>query len=452
VASSPLDAIWKPRPKAAQAQIAVQDIKYAGKTHGEKRQMIASQLKEMGQDVLVLTQPDSIAWLLNIRGGDVPYNPFALSFALLRADASVDLYIDPWKLTAEVRQYFGNQIATHAPADFLPALAQLGGKKVSVDAGMTAQKIVDALRDVNAQITFAEDPCQLPKACKNETEIKGMRTAHRRDGVALTRFLYWMAQQKPAKLSEMIAAEMLEEIRGEYELFRGLSFPTIAGFGSNGAIVHYHANEKTNKKFKPNHLFLLDSGAQYQDGTTDVTRTIAIGKPTSEQRDRFTRVLKGHIALASAKFPRGTTGSQLDMLARQPLWEVGLDYDHGTGHGVGCYLSVHEGPQRISKIGNRVALQPGMVISNEPGYYKTGAYGIRIENLILVRPSKIKEYLEFETLTLAPIDRKLIDAKLLTKAEKTWINAYHARVYKELAKGMDRKEKAWLKAQTKKIS
>ncbi|MGH7094677.1 MAG: M24 family metallopeptidase, partial [Stellaceae bacterium] len=316
--------------------------------------------------------------------------------------------------------------------------------------------VFDRLGAAGAPIHRAADPCLLPKACKNPVELDGTRAAHRRDGAAVTRFLAWLAREAPnGELCEIAASDRLEALRRAGKHFRDLSFPTISGTGSNGAIVHYRASPETEKRLEPGSLYLLDSGAQYLDGTTDITRTIAIGTPTPEMRDRFTRVLKGHIALATARFPRGTTGSQLDVLARRALWQEGLDYDHGTGHGVGSYLSVHEGPQRISKAPNAQPLLPGMIVSDEPGYYKTGEYGIRIENLIVVQkwahPAQTgdaREMLCFETLTLAPIDRALVDASLLDRGERDWLNQYHARIRAELTPLVDPETARWLDAST----
>lgn len=423
-----------------------------GKAWPKKRAQIAEIVRSAGCDAAILTQPDSIAWILNIRGNDVEFNPLSLAFAVLRADASVDLYIDDKKLTPQVKKYFGNAVSPRNPADLWADLKLLGGKKIWIDPLTVNARIEAALMDAGAQLHRADDPCVLPKSCKNKTEQNGMRAAHKRDGVAMVKFLAWMSAQNPARHDEISVDTRLQQFRAMDKSYRGDSFATIAGFGKNGAIVHYRANPKTKSKLSANNILLLDSGAQYLDGTTDITRTISLGKVSGEQRDRFTRVLRGHIALAMAQFPAGTSGSQLDSLARQFLWEIGLDYDHGTGHGVGCYLCVHEGPQRISKNPSRVALRPGMVISNEPGYYKTGAYGIRIENLIMVQPVKGKKgFLKFETLTLAPIDRKLIDPKMMTRVELQWLNDYHARVYRELHKKLDKKTAAWLKRATAKI-
>jgi len=406
---------------------------------------------------VVLTMPESIAWLLNIRGGDVPHTPLPLSFAILRQDGSVTLFIDRRKLVPGLERHLGNAVTVMPPEEVGPALDALAaeGGRIQVDAATAASWIFDRLEAAHGKIHRAADPCLLPKACKNPIELDGTRSAHRRDGVALTRFLAWLAREAPkGGLAEIAASDRLEAIRREGEHFRDLSFPTISGAGSNGAIVHYRATPETEKRLEPGSLYLLDSGAQYLDGTTDVTRTVAIGDPTPEMRERFTRVLKGHIALALARFPKGTTGTQLDAFARRALWQKGLDYDHGTGHGVGSYLGVHEGPQRISKAPNGQALLPGMIVSNEPGYYKTGAYGIRIENLVLVQPTEgmgEREMLGFETLTLAPIDRNLIEPSLLDDDEIAWLDAYHAHVRETLTPRVDPETARWLAEATQPI-
>src|SRR5437763_723143 len=395
--------------------------------------------------------------LLEIRGGDVPHTPLPLSFAILRQDGSVNLFIDRRKLAPGLDRHLGNAVTIEPPDRLGPALDELAraGERVQVDPGTAASWIFDRLTQAGGRIHRAADPCLLPKACKNPVELDGTRAAHRRDGAAVTRFLAWLAREAPkGELREIAASDRLEAFRREGELFRDLSFPTISGAGPNGAIVHYRAMPETERRLEAGTLYLLDSGAQYLDGTTDITRTIAIGTPTDEMRDRFTRVLKGHIALALARFPKGTTGSQLDAFARRALWEEGLDYDHGTGHGVGSYLGVHEGPQRISKAVNTQALLPGMIVSNEPGYYKTGGYGIRIENLVVVQPwdgndgARERDMLCFETLTLAPIDRTLISRDLLDDAEIAWLDAYHARVRDTLTPVLDRDTARWLVAAT----
>ena len=455
---NPLDAVWADRPPPPLAPVMRQDLRFAGESAEQKRQALAMGLAAEQVDAVVLTAPDSIAWLLNIRGGDVPHTPLPLSFALLHADAGVDLFIDRRKLVPGLIEYLGNSVRIASPDSFGEALEQLGAarKRVQVDVASASAWVVHQLAEASAQIHRAADPCQLPKARKNPTELAGTRAAHRRDGAALTQFLAWIAETAPkGGLGEIAASDRLEAFRRHGEHFRDLSFPTISGAGANGAIVHYRASPRSERRLEPGTLYLVDSGAQYLDGTTDVTRTVAIGMPSAEMRDRFTRVLKGHIALATCRFPHGTTGSQLDALARRALWEVGLDYDHGTGHGVGSYLAVHEGPQRISKLPNTQALLPGMIVSDEPGYYKAGAYGIRIENLVVVTPVAAtdgeRELLGFETLTLAPIDRSLIDTALLDAAEIAWLDAYHARVAAELAPLVDAATRQWLTAATRPI-
>jgi Xaa-Pro aminopeptidase len=457
VSDNPLDRVWPRRPAAPIAPVVPHPERFAGESAQSKRTRLGRALQEEGAAAVVLTMPESIAWLLNIRGGDVPHTPLPLSFAILRQDGTVTLFIDRRKLAPGLERHLGNGVTVAPPERLGPALDELAaeGGRVQVDPASAASWVVDRLEAAGARIHRAADPCLLPKACKNVTELDGTRAAHRRDGAALTRFLAWLAREAPkGGLSEIAASDRLEAHRRENDHFRDLSFPTISGAGSNGAIVHYRAMPETEKRLELGTLYLLDSGAQYLDGTTDVTRTIAIGEPTREMRDRFTRVLKGHIALALARFPKGTTGTQLDGFARRALWQKGLDYDHGTGHGVGSYLGVHEGPQRISKATNGQALLPGMIVSNEPGYYKTGAYGIRIENLVLVHPSEgtnEREMLCFETLTLAPIDRNLVDPSLLEDEEISWLDAYHQRVRETLTPIVDQDTAGWLDQATKPI-
>jgi Xaa-Pro aminopeptidase len=447
--TNPLDAVWKDRPAPPMAPVVPHELRFAGKSSADKRKEIASALAGDKIDAAVLTAPDSIAWLLNIRGGDVPYTPLPLSFAILRADASVELFIDAAKLAPGTQAFLGNDVAVSPPARFGATLESLKGKRVQADPGSASSWVFDRLKAGGAAIHRAADPCLLPKACKNAAELDGSRAAHRRDGAALTRFLAWLAGAAPkGHLREIAVSDRLEELRRAGDHFRGLSFPTISGAGSNGAIVHYRASPASEKTLDPGSFYLVDSGAQYLDGTTDVTRTVAIGEPSAEMRDRFTRVLKGHIALAACRFPKGTTGSQLDALARHALWQVGLDYDHGTGHGVGSYLAVHEGPQRISKIANSQPLLPGMIVSDEPGYYRTGVYGIRIENLVAVVPvdheAAERPLYGFETLTLAPIDRNAIEPALMSDEEINWLDTYHARVRETLTPLVDQATAAWL--------
>jgi len=447
---NPVDAVWTGQPTAPLSPVVAHDAAFAGDSSNDKRRRIADGLKADKAGAVVLTAPDSIAWLLNVRGGDVPFTPLALSFAILYADASAELFIDGRKLAPGTADHLGGDVKTLEPDAFGPALDRLGkdAKTVRVSADTAPLWVFDRLEKAGAVIDRGDDPCQLPKAIKTTVQIDGIRTAHRRDGASLTRFLAWLdGEAAKGSLMESACADKLESLRRGNDHFQGLSFPTISSAGANGAIVHYRVSEETDAPLRPKSLYLVDSGAQYLDGTTDVTRTIAIGEPTDEMRRNFTLVLKGHIALATARFPEGTTGSQLDTLARLPLWRAGLDYDHGTGHGVGHFLGVHEGPQRISKRPNRVALEPGMVVSNEPGYYKAGAYGIRIENLVTVvqvESDAEKPLLGFETLTLTPIDRALVVADMLDGAEVAWLNAYHARVLNEITPLVDEATAEWL--------
>lgn len=437
---NPLDATWTDRPEPPLAPVVSHGLEYAGKTHGEKLADLAAGLREDKADAVVLTTPDSLAWLLNVRGGDVPCAPFPLGYGIVHGDGRVDLFMDGRKLAEDARAHLGAAVTLHEPAALPAALDGLGaaGATVRLDAGVAPEAVRARLERAGATVQRGADPCALPKACKNAVELEGARAAHRRDGAAMVRFLAWFARTAPkGGLDELGVSDELYRFRAAGDLFRGLSFPTIAGAGPNGAIVHYRVTPESTRKVEPGQLFLLDSGAQYLDGTTDVTRTLSVGAAAPEERRRFTQVLKGHIALATAVFPEGTTGSQLDALARLALWRDGVDYDHGTGHGVGSFLSVHEGPQRISKVGNTVALKPGMILSNEPGYYKTGSYGIRIENLVAVERREIegaeRPMLGFETLTLVPIDRLLIEPALLTPEDVAWIDAYHRRVLETLS-------------------
>ncbi|CUW41563.1 Xaa-Pro aminopeptidase 1 [Magnetospirillum sp. XM-1] len=455
---NPLDSVWADRPEPPASPVTAHPEGFAGRSAADKRQDIAAQMKADRQDAAVLSAPESVAWLLNIRAADVAFTPLPLCFAILHADSSVDLFMEAGRVAASIRAAWGEQVRVEEPARFEALLRLLGrgGKRVRLDSASTPFQVWETLRAAGAQVEAGADPCALPRACKNSVEMAGTRAAHHRDGVAMVRFLAWLeGATRDGTVDEMAAADALEAFRRRGAHFQGLSFPTISGAGANGAIVHYHSTPKTNRPLGPGELYLVDSGAQYLDGTTDVTRTVLIGdEPPAEARRRFTLVLKGHIALARAVFPAGTTGSQLDALARQPLWSAGLDYDHGTGHGVGSFLSVHEGPQRISKVGNTVALKPGMILSNEPGYYKTGAYGIRIENLVLVTPlappaGAERDLLGFETLTLVPIDRALVAAEMLDAAERDWLNAYHARVRGEIMPLLSEPaERDWLERAT----
>ncbi|MDB5486376.1 MAG: aminopeptidase family protein [Reyranella sp.] len=458
VESNPVDTVWRGRPPAPLAPVLPHPVEFAGETSESKRARIASILAAKNADVALITAPDSIAWLLNVRGGDVPRTPFALGFALLHADGHVDLYMDRRKIPDRTVSWLGNAVTLAPPEDLGNALDMMGKltKRVLVETSTAPYWAATRLQAAGATVVRDADPIALPKACKNAVELEGIRSAHRRDGTAVSRFLGWLDQKSSAgALREIEVSDRLQALREETGKLRDLSFDTISGAGANGAIVHYRASEATERALEPGSLYLVDSGGQYRDGTTDITRTVAVGTPSPEMKDRFTRVLKGHIALASARFPVGTTGSQLDVLARYALWQVGLDYDHGTGHGVGAYLSVHEGPHRISKMPNSVALQPGMIVSNEPGYYKTSAYGIRIENLVAVKDVEIagadRKYLEFETLTLAPIDLACVDQTLLTDAERQWLNDYHRRVRETVGPTVDDATRAWLKEATRAI-
>ena len=456
VGRNPIDEIWTDRPEASKAHLVVQPDQYAGKSAPEKRTEIADWLTKEHADAAVLSALDSIAWAFNIRGADVTHTPVALAYALVNSDGTADLFVAGEKIGPDVRQHLGNGVRLHERSEFEKALGELKGKTVVVDPERAVSAIFDALERAGAKVLPLRDPTILPKAIKNEAEIAGQKAAQARDGAAIARFLHWIDEEAPrGEVDELKASDHLEALRRESPELRDLSFDSISGAGPNGAIVHYKSSEKTNRKLEPGTLYLIDSGGQYVDGTTDITRTVPIGEPTEEMRDRFTRVLKGHIAVATAVFPKGTRGSQLDSFARRPLWEAGLDYAHGTGHGVGSFLAVHEGPQRISPVGSSQSggdepLRAGMILSNEPGYYKTGEYGIRIENLVLVVDREIegaeKEMLGFETLTFAPIDRRLIDVGMLEPEEKVWLNCYHAHVLAKIGPKLSGADLAWLQA------
>ena len=456
ISKNPVDAVWENQPPPPLAPVWCLDEAFTGEPVAAKRHRIADNLLEAGDDAALLTAPDSIAWLLNVRGGDVPYTPFVLSFAIIHADASVDWYVDPRKLMPDARRLASKDIRLRQPNDLGTTLDDLGkaGKTVRLDPTMAPAWAENRLNCAAATIDHGEDPCQLAKAKKNSIQMDGMRNAHIRDGAAVTRFLAWLATQTPGPdFTEIRVSHKLEALRRENDYFQGLSFNTISGSGPNGAIVHYRATPETDRTLDDGELFLVDSGAQYLDGTTDITRTIAVGNPTTEMRRHWTLVLKGHIALAEARFPPGTNGSQLDVLARHALWREGLDYDHGTGHGVGSFLSVHEGPHRITKTANRVGLEPGMVVSNEPGFYKANAYGIRIENLVAVinlsRPDGAdRDVYGFETLSLAPLDRNLVDLSLLSKSEIDWVDGYHIRVRNAVGPLLDSTTRSWLESAT----
>jgi Xaa-Pro aminopeptidase len=451
--SNPIDSVWADQPAPPMKPAVPHGFNLSGEEAGAKRARLAEGLKKQGARAAVITLADSVCWLHNIRGSDLPHTPFVLGFAILHADATSDLFLDARKRSPELLAHLGDGVRLRDPAAFEAALNDMAGQVVLADPASAASAIFDRLTKQGAKILRAPDPCQLAKACKNPLEIEGMRKAHIRDGAALCRFLAWFAgASSSGALTEIEAAEKLEGFRRATGCLSDLSFDSITGAGSNGAIVHYRVTRSSNRPIRRDEIFLLDSGAQYPDGTTDVTRTIMVGTPTAEMKDRFTRVLKGHIALATAHFPEGTIGMQLDSFARRPLWEAGLDYDHGTGHGVGSYLSVHEGPQNISKRPVGQPLLPGMICSNEPGYYKTGEYGIRIENLVVVTPPKYRggerRMMGFETLTLAPIDLNLVDPDLMTAEEREWLNLYHARVRESLSHLVDEETRAWLERAT----
>lgn len=454
VDTNPVDAVWPDRPAPSTATLSVQSDDQAGQSSAQKRAGIADWLAARKADAVVLTALDSIAWAFNIRGKDVDHTPVALAYTIVQADGTADLFIAPEKLTDAVRQHLGNAIRVRDRSEFAAALASYAGKRVAADPERAVAAIFDALDAGGASVLAQRDPVVLAKALKNPVEIAGHRSASARDGAALARFLRWVEAEAPkGGQSELSCAAKLLEFRQASGVLLDTSFDTISATGAHGASPHYRVDEESNAPLEPGQLYLVDSGGQYQDGTTDVTRVLPIGPPTAEMRDRFTRVLKGHIALATAIFPHGTNGGQLDAFARRPLWEAGLDYAHGTGHGVGAYLSVHEGPQRIATPnypggGPSEPLRAGMIISNEPGYYKAGEYGIRIENLILVEnrdlPGGEAPMLGFETLTFCPIERSLILADMLTEAEARWLDDYHAKVLKILAPQMDGEDLAWL--------
>jgi Xaa-Pro aminopeptidase len=456
---NPIDAAWRGQPERPLAKARPHPLELAGKSSADKRREIAEKIAEAGADAALLTAPPSVAWLFNIRGGDVARTPLPLARALAWKDGAATLFIAPEKVGNDLPAFLGDDVDIRAEGDLDSVLLRLGreGKAIAVDPALAPMRYVRELADAGATIVDLADPCALPRAMKNAAELDGARSAHVRDGAAVTQFLHWIATKaQDGSVDEIEAAKTLESFRAATGKLVDLSFDTISGAGPNGAVVHYKVSTATARKLAPGELYLIDSGAQYQDGTTDITRTVPIGASTAEMRARFTLVLKGHIALATARFPAGTTGHQLDALARRPLWEAGLDYDHGTGHGVGSFLGVHEGPQRIAKAVNAQALKPGMILSNEPGYYKTGAYGIRIENLIVVAEVKAidggeRPMMEFETITLAPISLDLVVPAMLTEGERHWLNAYHARVRQTLTPLLPKDAADWLARATRAI-
>ncbi|WGR69847.1 MULTISPECIES: aminopeptidase P family protein [unclassified Bradyrhizobium] len=450
VDSNPVDTVWPDRPLPPLAPVAVHGLQYAGTAEAEKLKQIRSEIEKLGVDALVLSDSHAVAWTFNIRGADVAHTPLPLSYALVPKDGRPTVFIDHRKLSNLTRDHLEQSADVREPDAMAPTLMALAksGAAIALDNATAADALSRLITGAGGKPVRGNDPIALLKAVKNTTEIAGTKTAHRRDAVALARFLAWVDREAGSgKLTEIDAVEALETFRRDTGALKDVSFPTISGTGPNGAIVHYRVTRKSNRRIARGDLLLIDSGAQYEDGTTDVTRTMAVGEPTAEMRDRFTRVLRGHIAIARAVFPDGTTGAQLDTLARQYLWAAGVDFEHGTGHGVGSYLSVHEGPARISKLGT-TPLKRGMILSNEPGYYKTDGFGIRIENLELVVAADIpgaeKPMNAFETLTLAPIDRRLIDVAMLSRDELDWLNAYHARVSAEVRPALDEATRAWL--------
>ena len=458
VEANPIDKVWAEQPERSPAKMVVHADQYAGKSSAEKRAEVADWLSAKKLDATVISALDSVAWLLNVRGEDVERTPVALSFVLANSDGTADLFVAPEKLDDNVRAHLGNAVRVHTPEAFVPALRELKGKRIAVDPERAVSAIFGALKDGGAELIELRDPTVLAKALKNPVEQAGHRAAQKRDGAALTRFLHWLSLEAPkGGQTELSAAARLRAFREETGLLRDLSFDTISGAGPNAAVCHYKVDEASNLPIPPSSIYLVDSGGQYLDGTTDVTRTVWVGpgEPSAEMKDRFTRVLKGHIALARAVFPKGTRGTQLDTLARQFLWSVGLDYAHGTGHGVGSFLAVHEGPQRIAtsaggQAGTEEPLAAGMIISNEPGYYKAGEYGIRVENLVLVEDRDIDgaegEFLGFETLTFAPIDKALIDTAIMTRDELVWFDDYHAKVLTVVGPQLEGDAKAWLES------
>ena len=455
--NNPIDALWRDRPAPPAGAVTLRELKLAGESAPDKLKRIRAEMARLRADTLLVSDPQNVAWAFNIRGADVAHTPLALAYALIPLEGRPALYVDSGKLNNDVRHALEQFADVRSTDDLVRDLGKLAGMTVRLDQASAAEAFMRLLAGQDAKPQRGADPIALMKATKNHAEIVGSRAAHKRDGAAVVRFLAWLDKEAPSsKLTEIDAVAALESFRRDTGALKDISFPTIAGAGPNGAIVHYRVTRASNRAIGKNELFLIDSGAQYEDGTTDITRTIIVGEPSEEMRDRFTRVLKGHIAIATAVFPENTSGAQLDPLARTALWQAGLDFDHGTGHGVGSYLSVHEGPARISKLGT-VALRRGMILSNEPGYYKTAAYGIRIENLVLViaAPEPVaaeKPLNAFETLTLAPIDRRLIETGMLSTKERAWLNSYHERVHEVLGPMVDAPTRSWLNAATRPLT
>ena len=445
--ANPIDIFWSNnRNISPNSDINVHPLKYAGISSSRKIKNLCMYLKKLDTDAYIINQPDSLAWLLNIRGMDLKHTPIILSRAIIFNNGNIYLFIDSSRINKKIKNHFKNNIKIYPEENIISEIIKISKKKIKilVDPNSVSYALIQFIVDKSNNLIETKCPIEKMKAIKNSIEIKGAFSAHQKDGVALSKFLYWIHKFKTTNNSELLASNTIDNLRSKQRNFICTSFETISGFASNGAIVHYRVTNKSNKKFSNNNLFLCDSGGQYLEGTTDVTRTVAIGKPTKSMKNHFTIVLKGHIALASAIFPYGTTGNDLDLLARLPLWKNNMNYGHGTGHGVGSCLSVHEGPHRISK-GSFVPLEPGMITSNEPGFYLTNKYGIRIENLMLVKKIKNKNMLAFKTLTLAPIDINLVNYNLLTEEEITWLNNYHNEVFKNISSKLDRQNKNWLR-------
>ncbi|WP_299625379.1 aminopeptidase P family protein [uncultured Tateyamaria sp.] len=444
-----VDRIWPDQPAPAAEPAKVHPLEFAGESHEDKRARLGADLAEAGCTSAVITLPDSLCWLLNIRGADIPRNPIAQGFAVLHASGAVDLFMAAAKL-GEVRDHLGSDVTCHAPEDFLPFLETLAGP-VCLDKGSVPVRVADAIGD---RVQWGDDPCSLPKACKNAAEIKGSAEAHLRDGAAVVELLAWLDAQAPGTLTETQVVSRLEAMRRRDNALQDISFETIAGAGPNGAIMHYRVTEETDSRLEDGHLIVLDSGGQYLDGTTDITRTIAIGDPRVEARAAFTRVLMGMINMSRLIWPKGLAGRDIEAIGRAPLWYAHQDFDHGLGHGVGAYLSVHEGPQRLSRV-SHVPIVAGMILSNEPGYYREGAFGIRIENLIVAEVAEVPEggdahrdMLSWQTLTFAPIDRRLIVAEMLDGPGRAWLNAYHAETLAKIGPRVSETALAWLQQAT----
>jgi len=452
-----VDVIWIDRPAPPQAPVRPHPLEYAGESAAEKLERIRQKMTEAKLDALVISDPHNLAWAFNLRGGDVGHTPLPLGYAVLPRHGRASLFFDPAKITNEAGAAVGDLAEFTPISGFQGALDELGrkGGRVRIDSATGAVALIRRIEAAGGTVDIGADPIALMKAVKNRAEIAGSHAAHLRDGVAMARFLAWLDREAPkGQLTEIDAVESLEAFRIDTGALKNISFPSISGAGPNAALPHYRVTASSNRRIENNQIFLIDSGAQYEDGTTDITRTIIVGEASPEMRDRFTRVLQGHIAIARAVFPKGTTGAQIDAFARRPLWEAGLDFDHGTGHGIGSYLSVHEGPQRLAKTGT-TPLEAGMLLSNEPGFYKPGAYGIRIENLILVEPRAIpggdRDMLGFETLTFSPIDLRLVEPAIMTAAEIAWLNDYHAAVRAKIGPHLDAETLGWLEDATRAV-